>query len=415
LYSPEVASGIATQHQAPIDLLREPGLPVTTEIRSVAPQKILTGIVLALATFQVAQGWIRKVEGFPKSYWVVTYDYGFVRRGLAGELLQALPGPVTESMVVAAARLTGIVPVVALILLAIVLLRNLTAPRAAMALLLMSSPFTLDEFLINSRPDQFGLAVLVVLAIFLRRLRGAQWWALIEISGAVMGALALIHEGNLLFYGVVALPMIMSDTSRRGRTRAVGAALFFLPSAVAGLCIAAAGLGDARLAHALANDPVVRQIMGTGDQALVAFMDDGVRDSFALVASLGPHKMGILLIWGLLAGAIHVFWLGRWSRAATVAAFRYWIYWLPVVLAAGFSFATGVDWNRWFCVFGSSVMVAISAELIASPPNHDQVNTLPGDLPYFQLPLGIYLTTRMWLEPSAPFMNSLRDVIAWFV
>ena len=110
--------------------------------------------------FQVAQRFAKTgydLSEYGRSLWYVNYRAGFVRRGLAGEILRILVGQ-TPSLrmvdfvqnVVAAVMLAGAIALVVL------LCRQRTVVAYAAAALLVIAPFGLDTVGGQRRPDLFG-------------------------------------------------------------------------------------------------------------------------------------------------------------------------------------------------------------------------------------------------------------------
>nr|NLI49511.1 hypothetical protein [Propionibacterium sp.] len=46
-------------------------------------------VAIIVLAWEILKGWISTPLDAQRWYWYVTYDHGFVRRGLAGELVQA--------------------------------------------------------------------------------------------------------------------------------------------------------------------------------------------------------------------------------------------------------------------------------------------------------------------------------------
>ena len=313
-------------------------------------------LVLSLLGWQVAQSSAVETSGFIQSYWFVNYSHGFVRRGLGGELF----GDHVRLAVIASA----LVPLAALVTSLELLVRRMTAPAVSMAVLLACSPFVVDELVLHRRPDQFGLAVLIAVGIacvYARRTLAP----ILAALGVTLAALVFIHEGALLFFGIFAVPMIFATVDRTLSERARLSALVVGPAIAAALAVLTLGAVDAGTTVALANDS------GMPGVTVFPFLDDSPLDSVHYLADQGlAAHLTQLTIGGVLV-ASQVLWIRQWVGTEWLDRFVS----LPAIYRAGlaalvavpvvFTFATGVDWMRWFSVFGTSALVAVSFAILA--------------------------------------------------
>ena len=122
-----------------------------------------------LVGFQLAQGLSDPIpignRHFTESYYLVTYDHGFIRRGLLGEVIRLAVGVPTTLQIDVVADLVVVLAVGAVLVLIELLIRESTPSSWAMALLLAASPFTIDFFLVDRRPDLLALVLLVALGL----------------------------------------------------------------------------------------------------------------------------------------------------------------------------------------------------------------------------------------------------------
>lgn len=121
----------------------------------------ILGVCLVLV-LQIAQTFNLYASPAQKSYWLISYRYGFVRRGLAGEIVRAIPVSQTSWLLHAAVLIVALAPAALLGVLVVRLLRRGDSRALAMALLLAASPFTFEALLHYKRPDQLGLVCLLL-------------------------------------------------------------------------------------------------------------------------------------------------------------------------------------------------------------------------------------------------------------
>ena len=117
--------------------------------------------VYVLLAIQIGQTALLLPTDFVKSYWLVNYDHGFVRRGLAGELTELIPAAGIELKVTISAAAVAAIAVAMVICLIETLLCRRTTASAALALLIAASPFVVDQMLFHRRPDQIGLVLVI--------------------------------------------------------------------------------------------------------------------------------------------------------------------------------------------------------------------------------------------------------------
>ena len=150
--------------------------------------------------FQIIQGLSDPIlagnRRFTESYYLVTYEHGFIRRGLLGEgctcarTAHQIRGRRAADVVVA-------MTVGAVVLVIELLIRRGTSSSCAMALLLAASPFTIDFFIVDRRPDLLALVLLVALGLVLSRAGRALVPGIIAV-GIGFGAMVLVHEDVIL-------------------------------------------------------------------------------------------------------------------------------------------------------------------------------------------------------------------------
>ena len=166
------------------------------------------------------------------SYYAVDYTFGFVRRGLAGEIVGLAPG---GHYFDAAAQMrwlsTGVYVIGLVAIIGFLVLRGQRSERKLMvALLIFVLPFAIPFSRYSARPDLFGAAALVAFSVALtvvRSPRPAIW--LCGGYGAVIAVLTLVHEAIGLEFALGAVLAIVvlgrrlrPSVQRRGVLLAVG-------------------------------------------------------------------------------------------------------------------------------------------------------------------------------------------------
>lgn len=342
---------------------------------------------LALLVWQLLQGWRPGASQFELSYWLVTYEHGFVRRGLGGELLRLVPGPVSSELVHGAALAVSVLSALALVAVIITLLWRGDPPALWLALLLAASPFTVEVALNKHRPDQLGLVVLAALA-----LAGGYRWVQLAAS-LLLGVFVLVHEGALVSYGLFALPLLVRKSDVRVWTRA---AAFYVPSALATGLVLLRGRATPAQVDALLQAPAATAILERPtdtDYSVLPYLGDSMRDSVAVVASFPVEKAVLMVLWGALLAAAHAAWIQR----ADITASGPWIAWLPALAAFAFLHLTAVDWQRWMAAAFTSLLV-VAAALLPHAPDTDAGPGRPAPIRVRIVWLGIavaaYLASR---------------------
>jgi hypothetical protein len=168
-------------------------------------------LTYGLLLIQAAQTAWRPTNDYSLSYWLLNYDRGFARRGLGGEFAQLLPIDLSQSIKVAAA-LAAIVCIVAVIVLLEVLVRRRTTATAALAVLIVGSPFLVDQVLSQRRPDQLGLVLLI--ATGFASMRPSSRWVF-GLLGLLFGASMFVHEGIAFYYLPAAAFLLLLRHDRR--------------------------------------------------------------------------------------------------------------------------------------------------------------------------------------------------------
>lgn len=319
------------------------------------PRAVQLGIVAVLVV-QCVRGVRLGASDFERSYWLVTYAHGFVRRGLGGELLRLLPGPLTEGTLLVAVQLTSLVPAALLAVLVWRLAAAPGVPARLLALLLAASPASLLSVLDKHRPDQVGLAVLVLLALAPER-HYVRW-----TIAVLLGIAVLVHEGSLLMFGSFALPLLVRANTRRAWLRATA---FYVPAALAAAAVLLGGRASEQQWRALAADPAAEALLSDPydkDLSVLPYLGDSLTDAFASVSALSAERLWQMGVFGLILVAVH----GAWLAASGVRAQGPLTAWIPPLAALILVYATGVDWQRWAASAILATLVVLAGQLLAA-------------------------------------------------
>ncbi|MCE5291618.1 MAG: hypothetical protein LLG14_20600 [Nocardiaceae bacterium] len=360
---------------------------------SPAGLRAFLGVVVGL---QILKGATAPVSIYTKSAWFVDYRYGFVRRGLGGQITGQSDVAVHAAMITC-----WVVPVVAILVVLELLVRRWTAASTSLAILLACSPFVVGELAYFRRTDQLGLVVLVLAGVACLHLRRSLLPALTGL-GVVLAVLVFVHEATLLIWGLAVVPIVFV-TGNRSRIRnlrlsaaAIGPALL----ALVGIVIAG------RVTPAVAIQ--LREDAALPGPTVFRFLSQGIVDSFSEVAYVDMGKQLGQLTLGALLILVHVMWIRRSVGLQWLSMFTRLDRCTLLVISALAGgavlavFATGIDWMRWFSSFGATALVVVAFAVLAVDERAMANRTL--HLSWTQVVVVAYLTI---LTPTPEFEPNL--------
>ncbi|WP_179473509.1 hypothetical protein [Mycolicibacterium vinylchloridicum] len=318
-------------------------------------------------------------DGYWYSYFAIDYTVGFIRRGLAGEIL-GLFGSAHYFGGLAVLRWVPTVFFVlglAAVAWSVALRSGRSQRRRLLALLIPVLPFGFAFGLFSARTDLLGGAALAVFAVVLTRVTTTRATLIASaVYGATLAVLTLIHEATPFLFGLgvlAALTVLADRLCARGFRASV--VLSLGPAVVVAMALAAFGrrkvspqlcelVQHGPMNHPLAGKPTIGQLL-SGFHYYVDYHDwfcraflplfdmtfsEGVRfvGSIGVVALAGSTIYGIatLIISMLSIGHVSGVPVGRFTavlRSRPLAMLIGVVMILPV-------FATGVDWVRWWVV-----------------------------------------------------------------
>ncbi|MDR3662602.1 MAG: hypothetical protein P4L86_19855 [Mycobacterium sp.] len=336
---------------------------------------------------------LRPVEHYLISYYVVDYRFGFIRRGLAGELVSPIDSATFFGRATAVRWTVTAVYLSALALVSAAMLRTGRSERRIMvALMLPTLTFGVPFAVFSARPDLLGAAAVAIFALGVAAQphRILLWSA---IYGSFTTALALAHEAIPLEFAlgaVLASYVLAHDlTPARRRMSAVVAVGPGLAATAAVAAFTRRGVSDQlcaaaphRLMPMMTSFPDFQRYLQTGqlppqefhdwvcrwflpkfDQSIVGAMRD--------VAAWGVGGLALSLglgAVGLVAGIAAVQYVsgvpfrdflselrGRWAGPICALAL-----FVPV-------FATAFDWTRWVVVIAFNITVVYLVYLRGRP------------------------------------------------
>jgi hypothetical protein len=333
-------------------------------------RRIETVICWALTVgvvFQVAQRFAKTgydLSEYGRSLWYVNYRSGFVRRGLAGEILRITVGHTPSlRMVDFVQNVVAVIMLAGAIALVVLLCRQRTVVAYAAAALLVIAPFGLDTVGGQRRPDLFAYFLLAAVGIWAAS-RRANPILVGLVGGLLLGVSTLFSEASPLIVGPWLVLVVAASARARGRSdteQRVSIGLCVAPSVVALLALAAVGRGSDQTVAALMRAAPV-EIEGHG--SVFPYLSDTFRSSFERVVHGPGNKPFSILVGFVLAAA-----LAYCARSCLPYVRAVWTWILPTrflrvawtttaVVAAVVLFALGFDWLRWISSIGFAALLA---------------------------------------------------------
>ncbi len=395
-----------------------------------------------LVAFQLAQGLIDPVplgnQRFTQSYYLVTYGHGFIRRGLLGEMLRLVVGLPTRSEVDLVADVVVGMSVIAIMVLIELLIRHGTSGSWAMALLVAASPFTIDFFLTDRRPDLLALVLLVALGLTLHWERRAlmAWLAAIGIGFA---ALVLVHEDVILIEVPWALLLVLispvdrpdvfegSEPKQGDHALALRLLVVVGPPIVATTAVLTYGLPSPRQVQALQGDVAGLHLTGN---TVFTYLPNSIHASIDQVGAIPASAMARTLVLGAVLVGLQLAWVIRWAQprlgqALAARGRRLVGLGLGTVILATTTvlFATGFDWVRWFADCGAAWLIVEAFATMSGDGNRrDDRDRAPGrtgpinqTMQELDTPEPGPITLSRWLPALAAYLAAVPPLDVLFV
>jgi hypothetical protein len=371
-------------------------------------------LAYALVAIQVAQGAPLGMGSFQRTYWVANYDHGFVRRGLTGTLLQVIAGRRTETSILVAGWVVVSLATASLILVVELLLRRATTVSCILALLVASSPFTIDSAFTRRGPDQLAIPLLVLLGVGL--VHRPKWkLRLCGAAGVLFATLVFFHEGVVLEFLPFALVMVVLVArwgKDRWRTAETGRALacVALPSLAAGVVVLAYGRPSVAQILSLRQDAASA---GLAPDA-VNYFHLNLRQSLDIMANYPRGPLTRSMAIGISYAVAYAVALRRWAgRNPALDAWRASPFG-PIVVTGTLAavvvlFATGHDWLRWWATLGGALLIVVSVtELACEAPSSSSSESAGITLPWALPVVAMYLAMLTPMFENASRLGDLK-------
>ncbi len=285
---------------------------------------------------------IAPIDASMSGSWLVTYEFGFVRRGLGGELLRLASGGHPDVGATVLARSTFLIAGLCFLGLALALARR-GGWHAILGLAIAAAPVAISPFALQTHPDLFGFVPLTVVLLAVRAV-GRRRDLMLLAAGVLSGVLVLQHESPLLIQVPWMLLAVAASTQAESlwhRIRLV--ALVAVPAAVGGVVV----LGWGRATHA---QIAALQATSTDQETLrgMSYLGDTLSDSLGRVAELLPYLGGSVALGVLYVGVQVVLlrwcvprWPVRGDGLTRVGA-------VGILIGLVVLLATAFEWTRWF-------------------------------------------------------------------
>lgn len=322
------------------------------------------------------------------SYYTADYRQGFVRRGLAGELVHLVPGHYFAATLAlrwlsTAIYLCGLATIAGVVLFA----RPRSKRRLLVALLIPLLPFGVPFAAFSARPDLFGGAALALFgsALVFARSRAVAMGCCVAY-GVAIAVLTLVHEAIGLQFALGAVLAIIVLGGALGNSQRLGVLAAVTPGVLVAAVVAAFGRHHiasrlcAAVPHHLMANPFAtvtspRTLMrfvidGKASQTdyhdwvcrnVMPYYDNGIVDAMRTVGHIGALGLTVSLIFGAAAAAVTMWGLSELS-GVPLRAFVEALHGRMAWVAAGLLlivpvFLTGYDWTRWLTIVAFDVAV----------------------------------------------------------
>ena len=352
-----------------------------------------TGILfLAVKIVPVDVYWI--------SYYAVDYTFGFVRRGLAGEIVSLAPdGYYFDAAIAMRWVSTGVYLVSLAAVMGLVLFRGQRSERKMMlAWLIPVLPFAIPFSLYSARPDLFGAATLVVLGISLTFVKTPRCaLACCAAYGCLAAVLGLIHEAIALefsFGAILAVLVLAGGLTPAVQRRCVLLAIG--PGLAIALLVAVFGRHDigpklcSVVPHRTMENPLatvtsfprLMDYVFTAQRSQTDYHDWVCRNvlpiynysitgAMKVVAGIGVVPLLTSFVFGLLALAVTVYSIAHFS-GVSLSSFLRPLQGRPAWPAFGLVlmipvFLTGFDWTRWLIIISFNIVIVYILYALGRP------------------------------------------------
>ena len=357
-----------------------------------ARQRVYVGIAVAIAVWAAAVLWfaidVVPLDVYWMSYYSATYEHGFVRRGLAGELAGLAPGHYFAATLSLRWLSTAVYLCALATVAAVMLWGHHRSSRGVMvAMLIPLLPFGVPFAAYSARPDLFGGAALALFAsalVFARSRVIAMGCCL--AYGAATSALTLVHEAVGLQFALGAVLAIVVLGAALRASQGLGVLLAVAPGALTAVAVATFARHDiasqlcSAVPHHLMPNPFATI---TSPRTLLQYVidgqprqtdyhdwvcrnvmpsyDHGIGDAIRSVGHIGVVGLTVSLVFGAVAVVVTMSGVSAVSGVplhAFVEGLRHRTAWtIAGLLLIVPVFLTGYDWTRWLTIVAFDVGV----------------------------------------------------------
>ncbi len=334
------------------------------------------------------------------SYYFGNYQFGFVRRGLGGQIVALFPD---EHYFTAAYTMLWASTAVWLIglsvLMYVVWTSGMRSERKVMlALLIPVLPFAVSYGLYSPHPELFAMAALIALSIALTKVQTARARVLWSAGyGLLVAVLTFVHEGIPLALGLGAVLAIVVLPGGTGvGERRFCSALAVVPGLIALVVITLFGRRDVgqllcqQVPHRMMENPyaiaesreltlqyVLGQIESTSDYhdwicaTVGATADEGPIAALRMVANFGFVPLLNSFIVGVLFFGVTMWAIGFVSDVPVTQMYaqlrdRMWLPALAALMVLPL-FLAGLDWTRWWVLITADVAIVYLLYAVGRP------------------------------------------------
>lgn len=364
---------------------------------------LVIAVVLALwAAALVALNLTLIPDTYWYSYYAIDYTVGFVRRGLAGELVGLLPGDDAFLKQRVGRWIASGTFWIALAVLAwwIAVRSGRSERRLQLALLIVVLPFGFAFGLLQAGATIFGGTAVIAFGMCVARAKSDRSVLIISaVFGVASTVLVLVHEAIPLLFGlgVIAVLVVLANQLER-KALWVSCILALGPGLLTAGVVAVLGkhgvgqelcalIPHGQVNNPLAGKPTLSQLLSGfryyddyhdwACRNITPFYNRDLIDGIRYVGRLGAAGMIVNTVFGVGVLAITILAIGLVSG---VPPSRLWVLlrqqWL--LIAFGFCltvpvFMTGVDWVRWWV----SISLDIGVVYLLYASRQPEVDTPP--------------------------------------
>jgi len=320
--------------------------------------------VLALV-WQVWSVADRKPSTFLVSYWYVTWDHGFVRRGLLGEINQLFFGDDLLNGALLLSRIVAGLSAATVAVVVFLLFRRGTALAVGVGWVLLISPFTIKGLINFARPDQLAVPMMLLI--------GLVWWRRPQrpvvplfLLGLGFAVVVLAHEAVVLMYAPWILLLIVHFSRHARWPVLVGrVAAFFAVPALFTLAVLDRGAATKKQVKLFKEDAEPTLPKGNN---MLNYIGDSTSDSMEMVLRFGVDNMIGMIVVGLALWLLHLLAMRLVPGMPLLPSRPVTLVLVGVVLPAfAVQSILAIDWQRWFALWMGMAVLTYGIVLIASP------------------------------------------------